>query len=223
MRSLRHWHQERFSGKVKLRQEPPSTLGRDRGIVDWVRPSLSIVGRGARRSVAATTARRSLGALGVALVCAMLVSCGGELRLAPPASPSPQAITEEAAGAAATPVNTTVATRFGEIVWATAIDPKTSAPIEPVSSYRPDAPRIIAVMQAFGLSAGSAVEATWEYNNTSLDAFSTRLQPAHSTAESWISFRIDRSPDVPWPVGTYEVMVSLNGTTVQQAAIEVTE
>jgi hypothetical protein len=132
-------------------------------------------------------------------------------------------MTKEAAGAAATPVNSTVATRFGEIVWATAIDPKTSAPIEPVSSYRPDAPRIIAVIQAFGLSAGSVVEATWEYNNTSLDAFSTRLLQAGSTAESWVSFRIDRSPDMPWPVGTYEVTVSLNGTTVQQAAIEVTE
>jgi hypothetical protein len=191
--------------------------------VDWVRLSLCIVGRGARRPVAATTARRSLGPLGVALVCAMLVSCGGELRLAPPASPPPQAMTEEAAGAAATPVNTTVATRFGEIVWATATDPKTSAPIEPVSSYRPDAPRIIAVIQVFGLSAGSDIGATWEYNNTSLEAFTTRLRPAGSTAESWVSFRIDRSPDVPWPVGTYAVTVSLDGTTVQQAAIEVTE
>ena len=96
-------------------------------------------------------------------------------------------------------------------------------PIEPVSSYRPDAPRIIAAMQTFALSAGSTVEATWEYNDTSLDAFSTRLAPADSSAESWISFYIDRDPDVPWPVGTYEVTVSLNGTIVQQAAIEVTE
>jgi hypothetical protein len=191
--------------------------------VDWVRLSLCFLDSGARRPVAATTARRSLGAACLTLVCTMLVSCGGELRLAPPASPSPQAMTEESAGAAATPVNSTVATRFGEIVWATAIDPKTSAPIEPVSSYRPDAPRIIAVIQASGLSAGSAVEATWEYNNTPLDAFSTRLLPAGSTAESWVSFRIDRSPDVPWPVGTYEVTVSLNGTTVQQASVEVTE
>ena len=38
-----------------------------------------------------------------------------------------------------------------------------------------------------------------------------------------MSFYIERDPDVPWPVGTYEVTVSLNGTTVQQAAVEVTE
>ena len=78
-------------------------------------------------------------------------------------------------------------------------------------------------MQTSGLSAESALEATWEYNNTSLDAFSTRLVPASSAAESWISFHIERSPDVPWPVGTYQVTISLNGTTVQQASIDVTE
>jgi hypothetical protein len=153
----------------------------------------------------------------------MLVSCGGELRLVPPASPSPQATTDTPADARATPVSTVVATQFGQIVWATAVDPETSAPTEAVTSYHPDAPQIIAVMQAFALSTESVVEATWEYNNTSLDAFSTRLVPADSTAESWISFRIERSPDVPWPVGTYQVTVSLNGTTVQQASTEVTE
>jgi hypothetical protein len=116
-----------------------------------------------------------------------------------------------------------VATQFGPIIWASAIDPTTSAPIESVPSYAPDAPRIIAVMQTFALSAGSVVEASWEYNNTSLDAFSTRLVPPSSTAERWISFHIERQPDVPWPVGTYEVSVSLNGTSVQQASIEVTE
>jgi hypothetical protein len=120
-------------------------------------------------------------------------------------------------------VSTAVATVVGPIVWATAIDPATGAPIEPVTSYRADAPQIIAVMHTSGLTAGSAVEANWEYNNTTLDAFSTRLAPAANTAENWISFHIERSPDVPWPVGTYQVTVSLNGATMQQGSIEVTE
>lgn len=132
-------------------------------------------------------------------------------------------MTEAPGSAWATPVTTAIATRFGQVVWVTAIDPATNAPIEPVSSYRPDAPRIIAVMQASALSAGATVEATWEYNDTSLDAFSTRLAPADSSAENWISFYIERAPDVLWPVGTYQVTVSVNGTMVQQSAIEVTE
>jgi hypothetical protein len=185
--------------------------------------SLQFVDHCGRRPVARPIGRRLLGATCLALVCAMLVGCGGELRLVPPAGPSPPVMTDAPAGAAATPVSTAVAAQFGPIIWTTAIDPATSAPIEPVMSYRRDAPRIIAVTQVSGLSAGSAVEATWEYNNTSLDAFSTRLVPAASTPESWISFQIERSPDVPWPVGTYQVRVSLSGTTVQQASIEVTE
>jgi len=191
--------------------------------VDRVGLSLHSVDRGSWRRVSGTTGRRSVAALCLAFVCAMLVSCGGELRLVPPAGPSPEVTALVPAGAVATPVSTAVATKVGPIVWATAIDPATGAPIEPVTSYRPDAPQIIAVMQTSGLSAGSAVEATWEYNNTSLDAFSTRLVPAASTEESWISFHIECSPDVPWPAGTYQVMVSLDGTTVQQGSIEVTE
>lgn len=188
-----------------------------------VRPSRRLVHCRAQRPVIGTAVRRLLGAACLSLVCAILTGCGGELRLVPPASPSPQVMSEEPAGDRATPVSTAVATRLGPIIWATAIDPATSAPIEPVASYRPAAPRIIAVMQTVGLSAGSIVEATWEYNDTSLDAFSTRLVPASSASESWISFHIERNPDVPWPVGTYEVSVSLNGTYVQQASIDVVE
>jgi hypothetical protein len=188
-----------------------------------IRLSFHSVDSGARRPVAGTTGRRSLGAACVALACAILVNCGGELRLVPPAGPSPQVMYKAPANPQATPVSTVVAARVSPIVWATAIDPASGKPIETVTSYRPDAPQIIAVMHTSGLPAGSAVEATWEYNDTSLDAFSTRLVPAASSAESWISFHIERSLDVPWPVGTYQVTVSLNGTTVEQAAVEVTE
>jgi len=178
----------------------------------------------APRPVARTTARRWRGAAClVALVCTIMAGCGGDLRLVPPAGPSPQTMPEVPVGAAATPVSTEVATRFGPIVWASAIDPATGAPIELVLTYPADAPRIVAAMQTFALSAGSVVEATWEYNNTSLDAFSTSLVLPSSTAERWISFHIERQPDEPWPVGTYQVSVSLNGTSVQQASIEVTQ
>jgi hypothetical protein len=177
----------------------------------------------AQQPVPRTTVRRSLGAASVALVCGMLAGCGGELRLVPTAGPSPQVVSEAPAAPGATPVSTAVATRFGPIVWATATDPATSAPIDPVLSYPPHAPRIIAVMQTFAIPPGSVIEATWEYNDTSLDAFFTRLVPASSTAESWISFHIERDPDVPWPVGTYEVSVSLNGALAHQASIEVAE
>jgi hypothetical protein len=125
--------------------------------------------------------------------------------------------------AAATPVSAIVERRVGQIVWTTATDPATNAPLEQVSSYRPDAPRIIASVQTGALTAGSVVEATWEYNDSSLDAFTTRLTLTDSAAEHWLSFHIARDPEVPWPVGTYEVTISLDGAPAQEAAVDVSE
>jgi hypothetical protein len=113
--------------------------------------------------------------------------------------------------------------RIGDIVWATSSNPASNAPINAVSRYRPDAPRIIAAARTRALPAGSTIEATWEYNDTSLDAFTTQLTPSASGAEQWISFHIARDPDVPWPVGRYEVAIWLDGAIVQQAAVEVSE
>ncbi len=185
--------------------------------------SLGRVDRRARRPAAEPTAHRSVRAACLALLCVMLVSCGGEPRLEPPADQSPEVIANSTAVAAATPGSAAMESPIGDVVWATATDPATNAPIEPVTSYRPDAPRIIAAVRTRALSAGSAIEATWEYNDTSLDAFTTRLTPTESGAEQWISFHIARDREVPWPVGRYEVAISLNGAIVRQAAVEVSE
>jgi hypothetical protein len=125
--------------------------------------------------------------------------------------------------AAATPRATAAAEPIGAVVWATATDSATNAPVDSVSSYSPDAPRIVAAVRIDALPAGSTVEATWEYNNTSLDAFATRLTPADSGVDQWLSFYIERDPEVEWPIGTYEVRISLNGATVHEAAVEVRE
>ena len=159
----------------------------------------------------------------LALGCGLLASCGGEPRLVPPADSSQQTVINTPQAVAATPAATSLAPRVGEVVWATATDPATNAPIDPVSSYRPDALRIVAAVRLDALSTGSTFEATWEYNDTSLDAFTTHLTLAESGADQWISFYIERDPEVEWPVGTYEVQISLDGTPVQQATVEVRE
>jgi hypothetical protein len=143
--------------------------------------------------------------------------------LVPPADSSQQIVTNTPQAGAATPAATSMASHVGEVVWATATDPVTNAPIDPVSSYRTDALRIVAAVHLDTLPTGSTVEATWEYNDTSLDAFTTRLTPSDSGTDQWISFYIERDPEVEWPVGTYELTISLDGTPVQQAAVEVGE
>jgi hypothetical protein len=188
--------------------------------VSWVKLSQHLVRCRARRSLSVPLERR-VRVASVALACGLLANCGGEPRLAPAADPSPQIITDNATMSTAVPAGTTVATRVGDIVWATATDPTTNAPVEPVSSYPPDALRIVAAVHADAISGGSSVEATWEYNDTSLDAFTTQLTPSERGANQWLSFYIERDPEVEWPVGTYEVKISVNGETVQEAAVEV--
>ena len=209
-----------WAGKVPV-EAAAIVGGRDRGIVGWLGLSQRPVDRSLWRQLAAPTARRAVRAISIALGCGLLAGCGGEPILAPPVKPSPQTISTAPGQAAATPIATAMAPQIGDIVWAAATDQATNAPIDPVSSYRPDALRIVAALHIDALSAGSSLEATWEYNDTSLDAFTTRLAPADSGADQWVSFYIERNPEVEWPVGTYEVKISLNGATVQQGAVEV--
>jgi hypothetical protein len=110
---------------------------------------------------------------------------------------------------------------LGDIVWASDIDPKTSAPVASVTRYAPDAPRLVAVTRAERLPAGSRIDATWDYNNTSLDALTTQVVTADQASDRWISFSIDRDPAVLWPVGSYDVAISLDGQVVQRSTVEV--
>ena len=190
--------------------------------MSWARLSQRLVRCGARRLFSAPPTRR-VRAASIAVASVLLASCGSEPRLAPLADSSPQKTTDSAIVSTAIPAATAVASQPGVIVWATATDPATHAPVEPVSSFAPDALRIVAAVQADALTAGSSVEAIWEYNDTSLDAFTTRLTPSESSSTQWISFYIERDPEVQWPVGTYEVKILLNGATVQEAAVEVRE
>jgi hypothetical protein len=191
--------------------------------VGWVKLSSRAVGRRARRSDMATAARAPLRAACLALVCGLLVSCGGEPRLAPPVEPSPQIMATSTTVDAGTPLAAAVESQIGDVAWTTATDAATSAPVDMVSNYRPQSPRIIAAVQTRGLAAGSVVEATWEYNDTSLDAFTTRLTLTERVAEQWLSFHIARDPEMLWPVGRYEVTISVNGNKVQQAAVDVSD
>ncbi|MBW3631649.1 MAG: hypothetical protein KY456_01340 [Chloroflexi bacterium] len=150
------------------------------------------------------------------------MSCGGEPRLVPPNDQSRSRTIEISAVPAATP-RATAASSLGRVIWTDEIDESTNAPVEPVSSYPPTAPRIIAAIPAQSLPAGSRIEAAWEYNDTTLDAFTTELSQAEVIDQTWIAFHIERDPAVAWPVGTYEVRVSLDGTTMQVAAVEVSE
>lgn len=97
----------------------------------------------------------------------------------------------------------------------------TQAPLQTEASYTSDAPTIYACLFAKNLPAGTVVEASWTYNNTSLDAFSTRLALPDAASQRWIAFHITRDPNVLWPTGTYALAVTIDGKTIKQASVEV--
>jgi hypothetical protein len=163
---------------------------------------------------------QSLRAMLIAGGCALLISCGG-----------PPLATPENASAPAEPGTPVVSTApvpeaspvspLGEVVWAASADPVTNAPQESVTTYSPEAPRISAFVLTTALPAGSAIEADWEYNDTSLDAFSRQIVVPTTTDQTWISFHIERGETEPWPAGIYEVTITLNGKSAREAAVEV--
>lgn len=110
---------------------------------------------------------------------------------------------------------------MGEIVWAATTDPVTNAPLEIVTSYPADAPRMTASVLVTALPAGATIRATWEYNDTSLDAFSRQVVLSAPADRLWISFHIERGADAVWPAGVYAVTISLDGAEGQQASIDV--
>jgi hypothetical protein len=107
-------------------------------------------------------------------------------------------------------------------VWAASVDSATNAPIETVEDYPPEAPAIVAAVFVTSLPAGSRLEASWEYNDTSLDAFTTALELPEATARQWITFEIARNdPAEPWPEGRYEIAIAHDGAIVREGTVEV--
>jgi hypothetical protein len=172
------------------------------------------------RWVSSNRANRSLRAVLIAAGCALLIGCDGRQLAAPDDASAPSETGTPVVSKAPVP-EASPASSLSEIVWAASADPVTNAPQETVTTYSPEAPRISAFVLTTALPAGSAIEADWEYNDTSLDAFSRQIVVPTTTDQAWVSFHLDRGDADPWPAGIYKVTISLNGKSAREAAVEV--
>ena len=163
-----------------------------------------------------------LGAVGLvfAAACLLLAACGQQQIDSPETPP----ISRQAGTPSAPPSprgEATPAPALGDVIWASSADPVTNAPQNEVAVFSPDAPRIAAFVLASALSAGSTIHADWEYNDTTLDAFTRQIVTPTAIDRTWLSFHIDRVDAESWPAGTYEVTISLNGQPTRRASIAV--
>jgi hypothetical protein len=113
--------------------------------------------------------------------------------------------------------------QFSEIVWTNEWSDQPGEEPVSVPEFLPDSPVIIALTRAKALPPDAQVDAAWNYNDTSLDAFSTGIVNSGSSDDVWLAFRLVRDPEIAWPAGTYEVTLFLNGVEVMSGSILVVE
>jgi hypothetical protein len=177
-----------------------------------------VAGRDTVRSVR----RRARSVVALGLVVA-LVACGGNDG-PPRATPTPDASATAAALAissgSSVPATATMAPEYGEVVWTTAVDPRSKEPLERVEAFVTDAPTIYAALTVRNVPPSTVLTADWTYNDTSLDGLTTRAVVAAGSRDDWVEFHLTRSAD-PWPDGTYEIDISVDGSVIQRAKVEV--
>ncbi len=185
---------------------------------------------GAAGSPRQSTTRRIASLRGVVLCVAlavMLVGCGGDDD--PDPTPTSVPATESAAPPAESSGGTPTSTggpqaAFGEIVWATSVDPQSKAPMDRVDRVPVDAASIYAVIPITRVAAGTELTADWTYNDTPIDGVSaTAVVTDVSGGLIWVEFHLERSSDRPWPDGTYAIAIRQNGEVVAGGEVEVSE
>jgi len=177
-----------------------------------------VAGRDTVRSVRRGT--RSVVALGLVLA---LVACGGNDG-PPQATPTPDATATAAALAISLGpsvlATATLAPKYGEVVWTTAVNPQSKEPLEPVDAFATEATTIYATLTVRNLPTNTVLTADWTYNDTSLDGLTTSAVVAADGDADWVEFHLTRSAE-PWPDGTYAIAISVGGSVVQRAEVEV--
>jgi hypothetical protein len=164
------------------------------------------------------------------LLALLLAACGGggggDEATSTPLIPGPT-VDARANGGSQTSVPTALGPPIegtpviGAVVWATAINPTTKAPVTTVDAFSVDDVTLFAVLPVRNLVPGTELVGNWTYNDTSLDGVSSRLVVGAGIADGWVEFHLARAPDAPWPDGTYAIAVQIGGETLQSAAIEV--
>jgi hypothetical protein len=150
---------------------------------------------------------------GIIFVCvaALLIGgCGGDNNkpAATPANPSPT-VQKAIDG----PVV------FGTPVWTTG--EITQNDTAEVVTYSDSVSELAIKVPVENVAANNSFEAKWFFNGTSLDAFTTTVATEEDVPSGWITFKLTRTTDDPWPDGQYEVVLYRDGQEMGRSSIRV--
>ena len=118
----------------------------------------------------------------------------------------------------------------GPVVFTTSVDPATQAPGKAVTDVPTTTSDIYAVLPLESVEPGAVIAATWSYNGTPITSLSSSITASSGGSNTWVAFQLQRvdtgTPQsrggMSWPDGTYQVTVTVNGQTAQQATLTVT-
>lgn len=140
---------------------------------------------------------------------------------APPASPIAADTSQTGPGVEDQLAYRSEPAALGQVEWATAIDPETHQPRQPVESFSPDAPVIYGVIAVDRIAAGTTVQAKWTYNRTRLDTFDQSLVMESDRTNTWLEFHLALAQPGAWPSGQYDLNILVNGEPAVSGSVNV--
>ncbi len=147
---------------------------------------------------------------GLVLLCLLLNSCSWREE-----APSTSSAT-------VVPTSTQVATTdLGEVVWASEVDPTTSAPIERREAFSRDEKRVYAVLETGPLAAGTTLTATWAFNTQPIDGRDVTLDTDTARSAGWVEFHLEWTDTALWPVGVLAVEITASSGESTRGTVEI--
>lgn len=154
--------------------------------------------------------------LALIVACGLMAACGSDKKESPAATDA-VVVTDTPE---LSPTALSGAPRVGEVIWATAIEPQTNAPMMAATPVVTDT-TIYAVFPIVSLPAGSQLVASWYFNDTTLDALNSAMRIDRDRTTGWIEFHIERTGPDPWPNGVYEIVLTDGTHELQRADITI--
>lgn len=147
----------------------------------------------------------------LALLCLTLAGCAeqdGELATSP-ATVGPA--TDEAS----------VTTELGPIVWASEIDPETSAPADRRETFSRDEKTIYALVETGPLAEGTTLTAAWSFNEQPIEGIDVTVTADEARGAGWVAFQLEWNGDTLWPTGILAVRVTASTGESAESSVEI--
>lgn len=143
--------------------------------------------------------------------------------IATPATPIASPVPSPSPSPTSTPVAGYVAANaeLGDIVWSREVDPSTNKPTRVATGFVTTDATIYATMAVTRIDAGLTVTAEWSFNGEALPSLTATVKLDQGYQSGWMEFHLTKPDAEIWPIGTYGIMIKIDGVEALSSEIEV--